>query len=103
MIDLESETLLPLKAAAGHKLLRAKSPNRKAVNFSTIWRWATRGSRGVQLETARVGSTLVTSVEALHRFIDRLSNPETPPGKPTASETTRAHRRAESELAAAGI
>lgn len=34
-----------------------------------VWRWARRGVRGVKLETARIGGRVVTSREALGRFL----------------------------------
>lgn len=38
---------------------------------STVYRWCTVGSGGVRLEFARVGSRILTSHEALSRFIQR--------------------------------
>jgi len=40
--------------------------------FATVWRWTTRGCKGHKLETYRLGSQLVTSQEALHRFLERI-------------------------------
>jgi hypothetical protein len=102
-IDLDTETPLPLQQAAKHRLLRAKSRDGKAINFSTVWRWATGGIRGVRLETVRIGSTLCTTDAAIKRFIDRLSNPELSPTQLTPVDSKRAHRRAAAELEAAGI
>lgn len=42
-------------------------------NKSTIIRWITRGVCGVQLEGVRLGSQLLTSKEALSRFIELRS------------------------------
>jgi hypothetical protein len=46
--------------------------NSRPVHASTLWRWATKGLRGVRLETARVGGVRVTSAEALRRFFAAL-------------------------------
>jgi hypothetical protein len=40
--------------------------------FATVWRWGTRGCRGHKLEMYRIGSQLVTSHEALHRFLEAI-------------------------------
>lgn len=39
-------------------------------HFATIWRWTNHGVRGVKLETYRVGQQLLTSHEAVHRFLE---------------------------------
>ena len=38
--------------------------------FATVWRWTQRGCRGHKLEAYRIGSQLVTSQEALRRFLE---------------------------------
>jgi len=38
--------------------------------FATIWRWTQRGSRGHKLESYRVGGQLITSHEAVNRFLE---------------------------------
>jgi uncharacterized protein DUF1580 len=101
-IDLTAETPIPLKIAARHRLIRAKSRDGRAVNFSTIYRWALHGVRGVRLETIRIGATLCTTEAAIVRFIERLSNPDRPQDAPTPSEIRRQHESAEKRLAAAG-
>ena len=40
--------------------------------FATVWRWTQKGCRGHKLETYRIGSQLVTSHEALQRFLDAI-------------------------------
>ena len=43
---------------------------------STLWRWATRGVKGVKLETVRIGAGRVyTSRQALTRFLERTQEP----------------------------
>ena len=41
----------------------------KRPHASTIWRWSLRGIGGVKLETAKIGSQIVTSKQAVTRFI----------------------------------
>ncbi len=68
-IDL-SETVLPLAEAARRlPRLRAGRP----VSPATLWRWKSRGVRGVKLETLTVGGTCCTSLEALQRFCAALN------------------------------
>lgn len=71
MIDLENETVLSLTEAA-KQLPRRRAGKRPHV--ATLYRWANRGLRGIQLETIQVGGTLCTSAEALQRFFERLSS-----------------------------
>ena len=43
-----------------------------AVCRTTLWRWATHGVNGVTLETFILGRRLITSQQALLRFLSRL-------------------------------
>ena len=73
MIDHRLETVFALSAAPRRApRLRGGRP----INTATFYRWASRGCRGVRLETIQIGGTKCTSQEALQRFFDRLSNPE---------------------------
>ena len=72
MIDLQRETIVSLSEATRHLPPRRRG-KRPAV--ATLYRWASRGLRGVRLETIRVGGTLCTSLEALQRYCERLSDP----------------------------
>ena len=38
-------------------------------HISTIWRWSLHGVGGVKLETVKIGSRIVTSKQAVTRFI----------------------------------
>jgi hypothetical protein len=42
-------------------------------NVSTLWRWATKGTRGVKLETWIVGGVRCTTPAALEKFLQRLN------------------------------
>jgi hypothetical protein len=57
-INCLTEATMPLSEAA----------RRRPVHVSTLWRWVTRGLRGVRLETTMVGGARVTSLSALERF-----------------------------------
>lgn len=62
MIDIASETLLSLPDAARHL------PGQP--HASTVFRWASRGVRGVRLETCLVGGRRYTSRQALQLFAE---------------------------------
>lgn len=55
----------------------------RQVSPTTVWRWATRGVRGVRLECIRVGRRMCTSRAALFRFFHRLADVG-PPVRPSA-------------------
>ena len=107
MIDVCSDELLTLKAVA--KMLPSGRAG-KRVHFSTVFRWATNGVRGVKLETVKVGHTRYTTREALNAFVEHLScadatpEPEpTPKGWRTPAQRARDHAAAERRLDEAGI
>jgi hypothetical protein len=58
--------LLPLSRAA--RLIQSRRGDRP-TSGSTLFRWATRGIRGVTLRTWRLGRTIVTTEQALREFI----------------------------------
>lgn len=81
----------------------------KCVNPSTVWRWCTQGTRTpdgrrVRLEYYRIGSRVMTTREAVARFVAKLSAHETVDDTPTRtpSERRKADKRAEAELRAMG-
>jgi hypothetical protein len=74
MIDPTREMLLTFSQLA-HRI--PPSRQGRPVSVSTIWRWATRGIRGVRLESLRLPSRSVTSAEAFARFIDALTRNST--------------------------
>ena len=69
-IDALSEDLLTLNEAACYCPRRRQG---KKPHVSTLHRWATRGSRGVILETLETPSGRCTSKQALRRFFDALT------------------------------
>ena len=93
MIDISSEAVVTLTQATQH-LPRRRKGKRPAV--STIFRWAQHGCRGIRLETIQVGGSKCTSIEALQRFCERLTQDANPQAEPTR---TIARRRRAAEAA----
>ena len=73
MIDIEHEQLIPIRDVP-----RQLPPRRtgRRVHISAVYRWMNCGLRGVALESIRIGGTMYTSLGALQRFADRLSQPD---------------------------
>jgi hypothetical protein len=79
----------------------------RKIHVSTLFRWTTRGCRGVILESIQVGGTRCTSVEALQRFYEGLTQSSGCSSTPRICRPP-SHRRRESiaaakELEALGI
>ena len=100
MIDISSECVLTLTEAA-KRLPRRRAGKRPHV--ATLYRWAQRCLRGVQLETIQVGGTLCTSLEALQRFCERLTDPNVQPTQRASAERQRSIRTAEKRLEEMGL
>ena len=79
MLDLQNEQALTLNEARRLSYVKGRSGNN--VSLCTIHRWSTRGVRGVLLETAKCGGTVITTAEAVLRFVAHLS------GRPDAVST----------------
>jgi len=78
MINITSENLIPLIKVPSHLPRRATG---KKIHISVVYRWVSRGLRGVQLESIRIGGTAYTSTEAIQRFGERLTESGSPPQK----------------------
>lgn len=70
-IRIGEEELLSL-ADAAKRLPRKNSGKR--VHVAALYRWASTGCRGVVLETLQVGGQRFTSMAALQRFAEELTN-----------------------------
>jgi hypothetical protein len=96
MIDISSEELISLTEAA-NRLPKRRQGKRTAA--STLYRWATVGLRGVQLETLPCGGMLCTSMNALQRFFDRLAEARrvhsSPPSTGQVPVRSRTHAQAQ--------
>lgn len=73
MIDTTRENLVPLRCVPGRL---PKRPNGKRIHISAVYRWTDSGIRGVVLESIRVGGITFTSLEAIQRFAERLTKPQ---------------------------
>jgi hypothetical protein len=83
---LDNEDLIVLVKAAAWI---AERTGGRRPNISTLHRWATRGVRGVRLETVAVGHVRYTSIEAVRRFLSAKPTDPTP-----ITEVSVAPRRA---------
>jgi len=101
LISFKNEQVIPFSEVAQHfAFLNGGS----GPHLVTVHRWASRGVRGRILESIRVGGRKCTSLEALQRFVDALSDPATAetPRQLTArrqAEISKANR----ELEALGV
>jgi len=93
MIELSSETLIPIREAPRHL---PKRPNGKRIHISACYRWISRGVRGVRLDSIKIGGSTYTSMEALQRFAERLGARKLPN---TQSSEGTPERQREIELA----
>jgi hypothetical protein len=59
--------------------------DRKPPHPGTLARWATRGIRGVRLETLRAGGRICSTKEAVARFFNELSSDRSVSCKQTQS------------------
>jgi hypothetical protein len=97
VIDLATERPISLSQAA--RYCPRLRPGRK-VHSSTLFRWATRGSRGIYLEVLDTPGGLCTSKQAINRFFMRLTAARNLPGRqPQSSLTSEYHEAVEAELA----
>lgn len=99
MLSIDTEHVVSLTEAAG---LLPRRRQGKKPNVATLYRWASRGCRGIVLETIQIGGTRCTSREALQRFAERLTtagganSPSSPP------PCNSAHDHADRTLKGAG-
>ena len=81
MIDISAETVI--SPADATRRLPARRGG-KPPNVATIYQWMQNGCRGIRLECILIGGTRCTSLEAVQRFFDRLTE---------AAETAETSRR----------
>ena len=95
-IDLVCEGLITLTEATS--LCPRWRMGRKPAR-STVYRWATRGCRGVYLETLDTPGGLVTTKPALLRFFNQLKHAKHPSvPQPRQILTEQQHDKVEAEL-----
>ena len=100
MIDLLTERVISLRDAA--KLLPARRQGKRPT-VSCLFRWTTRGCRGVILESVQIGGTRCTSAEALTRFFAALSAPAERQLPPNIARRRQQSDRALRELIEEGL
>ncbi len=91
---------------AEHRLTLTELARIEKVNVCTVWRWAQRGCRGVVLETFSIGGRRYTTNEAFRRFVagtTAAAQGVTAPAARTNRQREAAVKRAEAQLAKAGI
>jgi hypothetical protein len=88
--QLEYERPISLKDAC--KYLGEVTGKRPAL--ATVWRWCSKGCRGVRLESVCIGGRRYVTIPAIERFINRSNQPAEPPAPPveTLSKTEAAYR-----------
>jgi len=87
MIDLACETPLTLEDAAA----ALPGVGGEPIHVQTIRRWAAKGLRGIKLETTICGGRRYTSLAAISRFCDALTQLRDGPAKPPARRRRSAH------------
>jgi hypothetical protein len=100
VIDPNNETLISLADAAKSLPTRRR---RKRPHVSCLYRWTTRGCKGVVLESLQCGGTRVTSKEALGRFFEALTYPDSSEPRRSPTRRRRAAERAQRELERQGV
>jgi hypothetical protein len=69
----------------------------------TIYRWAKSGRRGIVLETLQTPGGKITSVEALQRFFEALSDPCPVYREPLAARRGKSSQRTAEIIKDAGL
>lgn len=69
----------------------------RKLHYATVWRWASRGVRGVKLETVTVGGARYVTRAALQEFISRCSARNNP-NRPAQNIASRAKQIAQAEV-----
>lgn len=64
MSDIRGERGIPLREVPNHLPQRRG----KKIHYSTVYRWAMKGTRGRKLESTMIGGIRYTTMEALERF-----------------------------------
>jgi Protein of unknown function (DUF1580) len=67
MININHEQVLPVNKVPAYLQSRGLG---KRVSVGTVYRWMIAGVGGVRLETVRIGGQMVTSAEAIQRWVE---------------------------------
>jgi hypothetical protein len=94
--DLLFEGLITFSEATRFCPRRRKG---RKVHASTIYRWAIHGCGGIYLEAVKTPSGLCTSIQAIQRFLNRLTMAsKLPRQQPTQPQNDSNHEAVELEL-----
>lgn len=100
-MPLENEE--PIRLRDVPAMLPRTTPG-KPIHFITVWRWSTKGVRGVKLKTQPVGGRRLTYPCWVRQFLAALAAKD---GQPEPADTTRKRTRElkskNDALAAAGF
>lgn len=88
MLPLNPAKFVPLNDVPAMLPVR---PNGKRVHISAVYRWASKGVRGVRLQTVRIAGVLYTTREAVEDFINAAA---LPPSEPHPRDRLAEHRQA---------
>jgi hypothetical protein len=113
-IDIVNEKLI---SPTEYTKMRPSGRNGRPMSLATVYRHMFQGVKGIRLEHVKIGGNTYTSVEAVQRFVERLTSaragtptapagtsPPTPPPAPrTPSARARAITQADRELERLGI
>lgn len=88
-IDLDSEALITMNAAA--TLL--PTIDGRQPHPASVWRWCKKGVNGVRLDYVRVGYRVLTSREAVARFLAELAEADLDPDKGRPVKPMRKRKR----------
>lgn len=105
MIDIFTESLVTLNQARAYPVFHT---NGRRASIHKLYRLTLQGTKDangnrVQLETVRTPTGLMTSREAVERFIQRLTNPDNHVPNPTPRVRQDQITKAEQELIDAGF
>lgn len=70
---LDKATIDPDRPLTLHEVVCLLREHGQPRSYYTIWRWTSRGLRGVLLETEPIGGSLCTSLAALRRFFRAIA------------------------------
>jgi hypothetical protein len=86
MSSLPSQIRLSLKELTRHI---PPSRNGKSRHYSTVFRYATRGVRGIKLQTERLPDGLYTTIEWWEEFVRNLTSARASPSESRPPPTPR--------------
>jgi hypothetical protein len=101
MIDSNKEDVITLTEAA--QLIPRRRGGKKC-DPSCIYRWTSRGIKGIRLEFVQIGGTRCTSRQALARWFSKLTRQaDTVPNSRSAKGSRHAAELAGEELKSCGL